>query len=203
MPADPEVTVLGAAGTVTGSCNLVESPEGGRVLVDVGLYQGRKELRLRNWAPFPFEPASIDAVVLTHAHVDHCGLLPKLVRDGFTGAVHATPNTARLARIVLPDSGHLHEEEAAFANRKGYSKHDPALPLYTEADAERSLQHLREVDFGAPTVVAPGIEVTFRHAGHILGAASPSIRFVGTGRRAVFSGDLGRDDHPLLVAPDP
>ncbi len=201
--ADPLLTVLGAAGTVTGSCALVESAEGGRVLVDVGLYQGRKELRLRNWEPFAFDPASIDAVVLTHAHVDHCGLLPKLVREGFDGPVHATPNTVRLAGIVLPDSGHLHEEEAAFANRKGYSKHRPALPLYTEADAERSLRHLRAVEFDEREAVAPGIEVTFRHAGHILGAASPSIRLPATGHRIVFSGDLGRDDHPLLVRPDP
>lgn len=202
VPA-PRVTVLGAAGTVTGSCALVESAEGARVLVDVGLFQGRKELRLRNWAPFAVDPSSVDAVVLTHAHVDHCGLLPKLVREGFAGPVFATPNTVRLVRIVLPDSGHLHEEEAAFANRAGYSKHRPALPLYTEADAERSLRHLRTVEFAEPVAIAPGVELTFRHAGHILGAASPVLQLTGTGHRLVFSGDLGRDDHPLLVPPDP
>ena len=203
MTSTPGITVLGAAGTVTGSSYLVESAEGGRVLVDVGLYQGRKELRLRNWAPFAIDPTSLDAVVLTHAHVDHSGLLPKLVVEGFAGAVYATPGTAALTRIVLPDSGYLHEEEAAFANRKGYSKHSPALPLYTRAQAEACLDQLREVSFARPSTVASGIEVTFGHAGHILGASSPSVRLTGTGHRVVFSGDLGRSDHPLLVAPDP
>lgn len=196
------MTTLGAAGTVTGSCSLVESPEGGRVLVDVGLYQGRKEHRLRNWAPFAFDPSTIDAVVLTHAHVDHCGLLPKLVVEGFTGAVYATTGTARLVRIVLPDSGHLHEEEAAFANRRGYSRHHPALPLYTRLQAEACLAQVVEVPFGVARTVAPGIDVTWRHAGHILGAASVTVHLTGRRRRVVFSGDLGRDDHPLLVAPD-
>jgi metallo-beta-lactamase family protein len=203
MTSRPAITVLGAARTVTGSSYLVESAEGGRVLVDVGLYQGRKELRLRNWAPFAVDPGSLDAVVLTHAHVDHSGLLPKLVVEGFTGPVYATPGTAALTRIVLPDSGYLHEEEAAFANRKGYSKHAPALPLYTRAQAEACLEQIREVPFARPHVVAPGIEVTFGHAGHILGAASPSFRLTGTGHRLVCSGDLGRPDHPLLVPPDP
>jgi metallo-beta-lactamase family protein len=202
-PRVPAVTVLGAAGTVTGSSYLVESAEGARVLVDVGLFQGPKALRLRNWAPFAVEAASIDAVVITHAHVDHCGLLPKLVVEGFTGPVYVTPGTERLVRIVLPDSGYLHEEEAAFANRKGYSKHHPALPLYTRADAERCLEQLHPVGFDIPTTVAPGVEVVFAHAGHILGAASPVVRFTGSGHRVAFSGDLGRSDHPLLVAPDP
>lgn len=203
MVRHPTVTPLGATDTVTGSCTLLESPEGGRILVDIGLYQGRKELRLRNWAPFPVDPDTVDAVVLTHAHVDHCGLLPKLVRDGFAGRVIASANTVRLARIVLPDSGHLQEEEAAFANRRGYSKHHPALPLFTRADAERSLLRLDSIGFDLPVEVAPGIEVTFRHAGHILGAASAHVRFTGSDRRVVMSGDLGRGDHPLLVAPDP
>lgn len=202
MALSPTVTLLGATDTVTGSSTLVESPEGGRILVDVGLYQGRKELRLRNWAPFPVEPASLDAVVLTHAHVDHCGLLPKLVREGFRGPVLATSNTVRLAKIVLPDSGYLQEEEAAEANRRGYSKHHPALPLFTRADAERSLLRLRPTGFDVPVVVAPGIEVLLRRAGHILGAASAVVRLTGSDRSAVMSGDLGRSDHPLLVPPD-
>lgn len=203
MAGVPTVSLLGATDTVTGSSSLLESPEGGRILVDVGLYQGRKELRLRNWAPFPVDPSTLDAIVLTHAHVDHCGLLPKLVRDGFNGPVLASANTVRLARIVLPDSGHLQEEEAAFANRRGYSKHHPALPLFTRADAEHSLLRLRPIGFDATTAVAPGIEVSLRHAGHILGAASVHLRFTGSGQRVVMSGDLGRSDHPLLVAPDP
>lgn len=203
MVAHPTVTPLGATDTVTGSCTLLESPEGGRIAVDIGLYQGRKDLRLRNWAPFPVDPADLDAVVISHAHVDHCGLLPKIVRDGFTGTAFASPNTVRLARIVLPDSGHLQEEEAAEANRRGYSKHRPALPLFTKADAERSLDHLHGVAFDRAVTVAPGIEVTLRHAGHILGAASVHVHFTGSGRRIVMSGDLGRSDHPLLVAPDP
>ena len=133
-PGRPTLTFLGGAGTVTGSKTLVETPHG-RVLVDCGLFQGKKQLRLQNWAEFPVDPSSIDAVLLTHAHIDHCGYLPRLATHGFTGPVHCTPGTARLAEIVLPDSGHLHEEEAAYANRMGYSKHDPALPLYTESDA--------------------------------------------------------------------
>lgn len=196
------VTPLGATDTVTGSSTLLESPEGGRVLVDVGLYQGRKDLRLRNWAAFPVEPSSIDAVVLTHAHVDHCGLLPKLVRDGFAGRVYASPNTVRLAHIVLPDSGHLQEEEAAEANRRGYSKHTPALPLFTRADAEASLVRLDPVEFGETVAVAAGVEISLRHAGHILGACSVEARLAGTDAPVVLSGDLGRADHPLLVAPD-
>jgi metallo-beta-lactamase family protein len=202
-PPVAALTVLGAAGTVTGSSYLVESAEGGRVLVDVGLFQGPKALRLRNWAPFAVDPTSVDAVVVTHAHVDHCGLVPKLAVEGFAGPVYATRGTARLMRIVLPDSGHLHEEEAAFANRKGYSKHHPALPLYTRADAERCLHQLHPVEFDEPMAVAPGVDVVFVHAGHILGAASPLLRLTGTGHRIAFSGDLGRSDHPLLVAPDP
>lgn len=197
------VTLLGATDTVTGSCTLFESPEGGRILVDVGLYQGRKELRLRNWAPFPVEPAALDAVVLTHAHVDHSGLLPKLVREGFSGPVLVTPNTARLAEIVLPDSGYLQEEEAAEANRRGYSKHHPALPLFTRADAEVSLDHLRPLEFHRAAEAAPGIELVFHRAGHILGAASAVVRFTGADSTVVMSGDLGRSDHPLLVPPDP
>jgi metallo-beta-lactamase family protein len=199
----PTLQFLGAAGTVTGSKYLIRSAAGSQVLIDCGLFQGRKELRLRNWDPLGVDPSEIDAVVVTHAHIDHCGYLPRLVADGFTGTVWCTPGTAHLARIVLPDSGHLQEEEAEFANRKGYSRHHPAVPLYTEEQAVSALTQLRPVEFGLPTEVAAGITVTFRHAGHILGASSVEVHLTDGDRRVLFSGDLGRQNHPLLKAPDP
>ncbi len=204
----PTLTFLGAAGTVTGSRHLIETPAGSRVLVDCGLFQGPKALRQRNWESMAINgeriaAGSIDAVVLTHAHVDHCGAIPRLVREGFTGSVYATPGTVALARIVLPDSGHLHEEEAAYANRVGYSRHHPALPLYTEAEAIASLERFVEVPFDVAREVAPGVEVTWRHAGHILGAAWLDVLLEDPGRRIVFSGDLGRGTHPLLGPPTP
>lgn len=195
----------GGTRTVTGSRFLIETDAGARVLVDCGLFQGPKDLRLRNWAPFPVPPSSIDAVCLTHAHVDHCGWVPRLATGGFVGPVHCTPGTAALTRIVLPDSGHLHEEEAAFANRRGYSRHDPALPLYTEKDARRALEALREVPFGEERDIVAGVTASWHRAGHILGAATVRLRV--TGRRGVrtlaFSGDLGRSTHPLLLPPEP
>lgn len=199
----PVLTFLGAAGTVTGSRFLIDTTRA-RVLVDCGLFQGLKPLRLRNWDVFPVAPASIDSVVLTHAHVDHVGYLPRLRSDGFAGPAFATPGTVALAGIVLPDCGHLQEEEADYANRKGFSKHDPALPLFTEQDAIEALDLLRPVEFGSETEVAPGVHATFRPAGHILGSATISIRLADHDDRVVlFSGDLGRPHHPVLTSPTP
>jgi metallo-beta-lactamase family protein len=199
----PMLTFLGAAGTVTGSRFLIDT-DGARVLVDCGLFQGLKHLRLRNWEPFPVPADTIDAVVLSHAHVDHVGYLPAVVRDGFDGPVFASAGTAALAGIVLPDCGHLQEEEAEYANRRGFSKHRPALPLYTQADAEAALERLRPQPFGAEVEVAPGIHVTFRPAGHILGSSVVSVRLADHGdRTVVFSGDLGRPHHPVLAPPGP
>jgi metallo-beta-lactamase family protein len=203
MSPEPALTFLGAAGTVTGSRFLVDTPDA-RILVDCGMFQGLKQLRLRNWQPFPVDPASIDAVVITHAHVDHVGFLPALVRDGYAGPVHATRSTCDLAGIVLPDSGRLQEEEAAYANRKGYSKHRPALPLFTEADAHTSLRSLRPIAFDDETTVAPGVHLTLRPAGHILGSATAALRLdQASGHTVLFSGDLGRPTHPLLTPPAP
>ena len=201
--AAPVLRFLGATGTVTGSRFLIET-ERARVLVDCGLFQGLKELRLRNWRGSPVEAASIDAVVLTHAHVDHSGYLPALARDGFRGRIIATAGTTALCRIVLPDSGHLQEEDAAYANRAGYSKHAPALPLYTQADAERVLGQFDVAPFGSPVDVAADVRATFLPAGHILGAASVTIEVAGARPRTVsFSGDLGRPSHPIRCAPAP
>ena len=190
---------LGATGTVTGSRFLVEDDRR-RVLVECGLYQGPRELRQRNWDPLPVAAADIDAVVLTHAHLDHTGYLPKLVRDGFDGLAYATPDTVALAGIVLPDSGHLQEEESEYANRKHSSRHRPALALYTEAEALAALEVLRAVPFGSPLDVA-GARVSFHPVGHILGSACVLVDLGG--HRVLFSGDVGRDSHPLLSPPAP
>ncbi len=201
MAQPPILSFLGATGTVTGSRFLVEAG-GSRVLVDCGLFQGLRELRRRNWAPFPVDPASIHAVVLTHAHVDHCGYLPALVRNGFTGPVVCTPATAELAGIVLPDAAHLQEEEATYANARGFSKHRPALPLYTRDDADAALGLLRPATYGTPTEVAPGVSVELVNAGHIVGSASALVAVDGGApRRLFFSGDVGRPAHPVLRAP--
>jgi metallo-beta-lactamase family protein len=199
----PMLRFLGAAGTVTGSRFLLTTASG-RTLVDCGLFQGLKELRLRNWEPFPIVPAAIEAVVLTHAHLDHSGYVPALCRDGFKGRIIATPATRALCRILLPDSGHLQEEEADYANRKGYSKHSPARPLYTEDDATRSLGRFDGAEFGAQVATHSGVRVTFHHAGHILGSSTVLVEADGPrGRRVLFSGDLGRPHHPILRPPDP
>jgi metallo-beta-lactamase family protein len=191
---------LGATGTVTGSRYLLEA-DGRRVLVDCGLFQGYKQLRLRNWAEFPVDPASIDAVVLTHAHLDHSGYLPLLVRNGFAGRVHCTSGTRDLCQLLLPDSARLLEEEAGFAARKGYSRHAAPLPLYTERDATQALRHFTPHAFEAEAEVQPGFTVRFHPAGHLLGAAHVSV-LVG-GQRIHFSGDVGRREDALMNPPAP
>jgi metallo-beta-lactamase family protein len=200
------IRFLGAAGTVTGSRFLVES-QGRSVLVDAGLFQGLKELRLRNWAPFPVDPASIDAVVLTHAHIDHAGALPLLVRAGFRGPAFCTPATLDLARLLLPDSARLQEEEARYANAKGYSKHAPhALPLYGEADAAAAIARLVPVPYRRRVEVAPGFTLVYSRAGHILGSASVALEVArpgGAPARLLVSGDLGRYGAPILPDPEP
>ena len=192
------LSFLGATGTVTGSKYLVEH-DGLRLLVDCGLFQGLKQRRLMNWDRLPVDPRRLDAVLLTHAHLDHSGFLPALVRDGFTGPVWCTSPTLELSRLLLPDSGHLQEEDAAYANRKGFSKHHPALPLYTEADAEHALERFRTVRFGQPLDLGHGATAQFTHAGHILGASSVLIALGG--RKLLFSGDLGRYDDLLMRDP--
>ncbi|MCV0440131.1 MAG: MBL fold metallo-hydrolase [Hydrogenophaga sp.] len=194
------IRFLGGAGTVTGSKYLVEH-EDQSLLVDCGLFQGYKQLRLRNRDPLPVLPNHIGAVLLTHAHLDHSGYLPLLAREGFHGKVWVTPATRDLAAILLPDSGHIQEEDAAFANRKGFSKHAPALPLYTESDALQSLKLLRTVPMQQAFEPLRGWSARFSGAGHILGAASVLLE-VG-GRRILFSGDLGRPDDALMLAPEP
>jgi len=196
----PSLTFLGAAGTVTGSKHLIDLG-GHRILVDCGLFQGLKELRERNWAPFPVEASTIDAVVLTHAHLDHCGYLPRLVAQGFRGRIFCTPATRELCTIVLPDSAHLQEEEARHANKHGYSKHQPSLPLYTQADASRAVTLLQPVGYNRPVPVVPGVEVDFVNAGHLLGSAYARIHIGG--RILLFGGDLGRYNRPVLPDPQP
>ena len=164
------LTFLGAARTVTGSKHLLEV-DGQRILFDCGLFQGLKELRLRNWAPLPVPPDTIDAVVLTHAHIDHCGWLPRLVAQGFKGPVYCTGGTADLCKLVLPDAAHLQEEDAKFANKRGFCKHHPALPLYTEEDAAEALSRFRTSPFSKKIEVVKGIEVEFINAGHLLGSS--------------------------------
>jgi metallo-beta-lactamase family protein len=189
---------LGAAGTVTGSKHLLEV-DGRRILVDCGLFQGQKELRLRNWEPLPVEAASIDAVILTHAHLDHCGYLPRLVSAGFRGKIFCTPGTKELCSLVLPDAAHIQEEDARDANRRGFSRHAPALPLYTSADAARALMQLQPVGYDREIPVGDQATVEFINAGHLLGSAYARVRVAG--QTILFGGDLGRFDRPVL--PDP
>ena len=192
--------VLGGAGTVTGSKFLIEHNDR-RLLVDCGLFQGFKTLRLRNWAPFPINPQGIDAVILTHAHLDHTGYLPLLVKHGFAGPVFCSQSTAEFCKILLPDSGYLQEKDAEYANRHGFSKHKPALPLYTQHDAIRALDGLEPIAFDRSHDVPGGATARLQRAGHILGAASVQLDWSGT--RMVFSGDLGRYGDPIMVDPVP
>jgi metallo-beta-lactamase family protein len=198
------LTFLGAAGTVTGSRHLLEV-DGRRILVDCGLFQGLKELRLRNWEPLPVDPGSIDVVVLTHAHLDHCGYLPRLVAGGFAGRVFCTPATKELCSLVLPDAAHIQEEDARDANRGGFTKHAPALPLFTTIDAARALDRLQPVGYDRPVPLLPGSgpgpTVEFLNAGHLLGSAYARVR-VGD-RTLLFGGDLGRYGRPVLPDPSP
>jgi metallo-beta-lactamase family protein len=194
-----QLTFLGAARTVTGSKYLLEHG-GRRVLVDCGLFQGLKELRLRNWEPFPVAPEAIDAVVLTHAHLDHVGYLPRLCAQGFKGKVFCTPGTADLCGLVLPDSGRIQEEDARFANKHGFAKHEQALPLYGEDAAQRALKQLHHAGYDKPVEVVPGITVTFSPAGHLLGSAYILVRLAG-GSTILFGGDLGRYGRPVLRDP--
>ena len=196
------IQFFGGAGTVTGSKHLVTVGER-RVLLDCGLFQGLKALRERNWAAPPFAADGVEAVVLSHAHVDHSGALPLLVRRGFSGPIYCTPGTADLLEILLLDAAHLQEEEAEFANRHRTSKHSPALPLYTTADAQAALRLLEPRPYGAAFDVAPDLQATFRRAGHILGSATVLLTY-GAPRphTLVFSGDLGRWDRPILRDPE-
>ena len=197
-PTTSTLQFLGAADTVTGSRYLLTAG-GARVLVDCGLFQGLKVLRERNRRPLPFAPADLDAVVLTHAHLDHSGYLPALVRDGYAGAVFSTPGTEELCGILLPDSGYLLEEEARFAGKHGTSRHAHPAPLYTVTDALAALEHIVSVPFDHEREVAAGVTATLLPAGHIVGAAQ--VRLNAAGRTVTFSGDLGRWDDPLMRAP--
>lgn len=213
------LTFLGAAGTVTGSKHLLDCG-GRRILVDCGLFQGLKELRLRNWEPLPVEARSIDAVILTHAHLDHCGYLPRLVSAGFRGRIFCTPATKELCSLVLPDSAHIQEEDARDANRHGFSRHAPALPLYTSADAARALTQLQPVGYNRPVPVLDQVAsrstsdgdqvasrwgadatVEFINAGHLLGSAYARVKVAG--KTLLFGGDLGRYGRPVVPDPTP
>jgi metallo-beta-lactamase family protein len=189
---------IGGADSVTGSKYLVRSGTQS-LLVDCGLFQGFKQLRLRNWDALPVPPDSVDAVILTHAHLDHSGYVPKLQRDGFAGRVHVSPGTRDLCKILWPDSGHLQEEDAFYANRHGFSKHSPAEPLYNRQDAVNSLALLQSHPWGEAFSPMPGWRATFSSAGHILGASSLLLE-VGE-RRILFSGDLGRPDDLIMKPP--
>ncbi len=196
----PTLRFLGATDTVTGSRYLIDSGDK-RILVDCGLFQGYKLSRERNRAPFPVPPDSIDAVVLTHAHLDHTGYVPALVRDGFGGPVYATDGTTDLCKLLLPDCGYLQEEEARYADHRGFSRHSPPLPLYTAADAVKSLNRFKIRGFDEPLDLGGGMELTLVPAGHILGASQVHIRI---GSQSVhFTGDLGRADDPFMYPPRP
>ena len=194
-----KLTFLGATGTVTGSKYLLEDG-GWKILVDCGLFQGRKELRLRNWDKPPVDPSKINAVLLTHAHLDHSGYIPRLVKNGFKGTIYCSEATFDLCKILLPDSGHIQEEDAERANRYGYTKHKPALPLYTEQEALDCLKYFRPVEFGKPHRLNGELGFTLHRAGHILGASFIRVSD-GGGTSILFSGDLGQGNDPVMKAP--
>lgn len=195
---EPTITFLGAAGTVTGSRFLLTHGET-RVLVDAGMFQGLKALRLKNWEPFAIDPKDLSAIVLTHAHLDHCGFIPKLVKDGFDGKIHSTENTAKLADVILRDSARIQTEDAKWAAKKGFSKHNPPKALYEEQDAIKTMGQFETHDFNQRVQVAEQTFATFHPAGHILGSAFVELEFFG--KRLLFTGDMGRPNHPLLVTP--
>jgi metallo-beta-lactamase family protein len=200
----PKLTFLGAAGTVTGSKYLVEA-EGRRLLIDCGLFQGLKELRLRNWNPLPEKPATFDWCLLTHAHLDHTGYLPRLVRDGFQGSIYADAATIELCTILLADSAHLQEEDADKAERGGYSKHAKPLPLYTRDDVAPVLKAMQEIPRSAPFTISPQFRVMPHDAGHIVGSSSLELTITENGKKTVvlFSGDVGRYNNAILKDPEP
>jgi metallo-beta-lactamase family protein len=199
-----QITFLGAAGTVSGSKYLIDTGET-RILVDYGMFQGAKELRLLNWKPPQVPPSTVDHVLLTHAHIDHSGMLPVLVREGFRGKIWCTPVTAELCEISLLDAAHLQEEDARFANKMKFTKHKPALPLFTTADAEQAIPHLRPLDYDKQAELSRQTRFRFREAGHILGSATIEVETTNNGNpeRLVFSGDLGRYDAMILRDPAP
>ncbi len=198
-----KITFLGAAGTVTGSKYLIEA-EGKRLLVDCGLFEGSKELTQRNWDRLTIDPATIDWVLLTHAHIDHTGYLPRLVRNGFRGPIYSNAATRELCALLLPDSAHLQEEDARYAAKKGYSSHKPPLPLYTVAESQTALQQFREIPSNDPFTISPQFSVRPHDAGHILGATWLELTITESGKQTlvVFSGDVGRYDQPILKDPE-
>ena len=197
------LTFLGAAQTVTGSKHLLEV-DGKRVLIDAGLFQGEKSLRERNWSPLPVPASSLDAVVLTHAHLDHCGYLPKLIAEGYKGRVYCTSGTAALARLVMVDAGKIQEEDANRANRHGYSKHKPALPLYTVENAWQAVDRLQAMGYAYDFEPIPGVSMQFVNAGHLLGSAYVRATVKALGDRVIlFGGDLRRFGRAVLPDPEP
>ncbi len=194
------ITFLGGAETVTGSRFLVEY-EDKKILIEAGLFQGLKELRLKNWDKFPIEPSSIDAIVISHAHLDHCGYLPLLIKNGFRNSIFLSSNTALLAEIILKDSARIQVEDAKYASKKGFSKHNPPQPLYDENDVQKTLSKFENLKFRTKTEISSNVFVTIFPAGHILGASYILLQ-IGN-KNLLFTGDLGRNQHPILVAPDP
>lgn len=197
---EPLIQFLGAAGTVTGSRHLLQY-QNTRVLIDCGMFQGIKELRERNWDRFPVDPATIDAVLITHAHLDHSGYLPRLVKLGFKGPIYLTHYTGKLVEVILRDSARIQTEDAKYAAKKKFSKHNPPLALYEEADVEETLELFVTKEFDVEVPIVDGVKAVFHPSGHILGASYIELDFFG--KRVLFTGDMGRQDHPLLVAPDP